>query len=165
MSPKGRVKCLGEVAVRHRPCVFAQAHSQEVSFQSLSLPAISFSRGSSWPRDRIQVSRIEGGLSTVWASRESLRTRVNMKQCCRLVDNTCNYNLNTIPPPTVKDLGGAKDSTSQERPWSRYCRNEFQTQPTFKKPTSTGKFSSCPFRKEKNKLRHRTRCSASPLII
>ena len=34
--------------------------------------AISFSRGSSWPRDRTQVSCITGRLFTVWATRESL---------------------------------------------------------------------------------------------
>ena len=34
--------------------------------------AISFSRGSSQPRDRIQVSRIVGRRFTVWASREVL---------------------------------------------------------------------------------------------
>ena len=32
--------------------------------------AISFSRGSSQPRDQIQVSQIAGGLFTVWATRE-----------------------------------------------------------------------------------------------
>ena len=32
--------------------------------------AISFSRGSSWPRDRTQVSHIVGRRFTVWATRE-----------------------------------------------------------------------------------------------
>ena len=35
--------------------------------------AISFSRGSSWPRDWIQVSRIASRCFTVWATRETLR--------------------------------------------------------------------------------------------
>ena len=34
--------------------------------------AMSFSRGSSQPRDRTQVSCIAGGFFTVWASREAL---------------------------------------------------------------------------------------------
>ena len=34
--------------------------------------AISFSRGSSWPRNRIQVSCIAGRCLTVWATREAL---------------------------------------------------------------------------------------------
>ena len=34
--------------------------------------AISFSRGSSWPRDRTQVSCIAGRFFTVWATREDL---------------------------------------------------------------------------------------------
>ena len=33
--------------------------------------AISFSRGSSWPRDRTQVSRIVGRRFTIWATREA----------------------------------------------------------------------------------------------
>ena len=32
---------------------------------------ISFSRGSSWPRDRIQVSVIAGRFFTIWATREA----------------------------------------------------------------------------------------------
>ena len=38
--------------------------------------AISFSRGSSWPRDWTRVSRIAGRHFTVWATREVLNTRV-----------------------------------------------------------------------------------------
>ena len=34
--------------------------------------AISFSRGSSWPRDQTQVSRIAGRCFTIWATREAL---------------------------------------------------------------------------------------------
>ena len=34
--------------------------------------AISFSRGSSWPRDRTQVSRTAGRFFTIWATREAL---------------------------------------------------------------------------------------------
>ena len=33
--------------------------------------AISFSRGSSWPRDRMRVSHIAGRRFTVWATREA----------------------------------------------------------------------------------------------
>ena len=34
--------------------------------------AISFSRGSSWPRDQTQVSHIAGRLFTIWATREAI---------------------------------------------------------------------------------------------
>ena len=37
--------------------------------------AISFSRGSSRPRDQTQVSHIAGRLSTVWAIRKGLATK------------------------------------------------------------------------------------------
>ena len=35
--------------------------------------AVPSSRGSSWPRDRTQVSRITGGFFTVWVNREAQR--------------------------------------------------------------------------------------------
>ena len=35
--------------------------------------AISFSRGSSWPRDRTQVSRIAGRRFNLWATREATK--------------------------------------------------------------------------------------------
>ena len=37
--------------------------------------AISFSRGSSWPKYRIQISCIAGGFFITWATRESLNSR------------------------------------------------------------------------------------------
>ena len=40
--------------------------------------AIPFSRGSSWPRDRTQVSCIAGGFFTIWATREALISRFNL---------------------------------------------------------------------------------------
>ena len=39
-------------------------------------------------------------------------------------------------------LGSDNDSCSQDMSWGRNCRNKFQTQPAFRKPTATGKFSS-----------------------
>ena len=43
--------------------------------------AISFSRGSSWPRDRTQVSCIAGRFFTVWATREAQFTSKYLKIC------------------------------------------------------------------------------------
>ena len=52
--------------------------------------AISFSRGSSWPRDRTQVSRIVGRRFTIWATREVLyevhQIRSVTKSCPTLCD-------------------------------------------------------------------------------
>ena len=47
-------------------------------------------------------------------------------------------------------MWGCNDNCLQKRSYSGYCRHKFQTQPTFKKPVVTGKFSSHPLRKEKN---------------
>ena len=38
--------------------------------------AIPFSRGSSWPRDRTQVSCIAGGFFNIWATREVLEGKI-----------------------------------------------------------------------------------------
>ena len=47
-------------------------------FQAIILKwvAISFSRGSSWPRDRTQVSRIAGRRFTIWVTREASINKV-----------------------------------------------------------------------------------------
>ena len=42
--------------------------------------AISFSRGSSWPRDQTQVSHIAGGLFTDWANRETPFNKVELNK-------------------------------------------------------------------------------------
>ena len=68
-------------------CLVAQScltlcHPMDYSLLGSSVPgilqarilewvAISSSRGSSWPRDRTQVSRIAGGFFTIWATREA----------------------------------------------------------------------------------------------
>ena len=98
------------------------------------------------------------------------RTRVGMRQCCRLVHTTCNYNLNTdnlMPLPTDKACGASNDSCAQEMTWGGNCRNKFQTQLTFKKPTATRKFSSHPLREKKKKKTtpncNKTRCSVQSL--
>ena len=44
--------------------------------------AISFSRGSSWPRDRTQVSRIVGKRFNLWATREA-QEKYQQPQICR----------------------------------------------------------------------------------
>ena len=43
--------------------------------------AISFSRGSSWPRDRTQVSCIAGRRFNLWATREALLTTREVRKC------------------------------------------------------------------------------------
>ena len=45
----------------------------------LECGAISFSRGSSPPRDRTQVYRIAGRFFTFWATREALKNRLRLK--------------------------------------------------------------------------------------
>ena len=50
--------------------------------------AISFSKGSSQPRDRIQVSRTAGKRFTVWATREATWV---LEGSCQLVENHLGY--------------------------------------------------------------------------
>ena len=42
--------------------------------------AISFSRGSSWPRDWTQVSRIAGRRFNLWATREAQKQRKELEE-------------------------------------------------------------------------------------
>ena len=45
----------------------------------LECAAISFSRGSSWPRGLTQVSYISGGFFTIWATKEAKHSRQTQK--------------------------------------------------------------------------------------
>ena len=49
--------------------------------------AISFSRGSSWPRDWTWVFHIAGRLFTIWATRESLTGQLNNNKCLKNLYN------------------------------------------------------------------------------
>ena len=46
--------------------------------------AISFSRGSSWPRDRTPVSRVAGRRFTIWTTREAPFRCIDMS-CCLFI--------------------------------------------------------------------------------
>ena len=48
--------------------------------RTLEWVALPFSRGSSQPRDRTQISCIAGGFFTSWATREALETKENLQQ-------------------------------------------------------------------------------------
>ena len=50
--------------------------------------AIAFSKGSSWPRDRIQVSCIAGKRFTIWATREATWV---LEGSCQLVEDHLGY--------------------------------------------------------------------------
>ena len=71
---KSEVKSLSRVWLFATPCS-SQGFSVHGIFQArvLEWVAISFSRGSSWPRDRIRVSRIAGRHFTIWATREAYK--------------------------------------------------------------------------------------------
>ena len=53
--------------------------------RELEWVAISFSRGSSWPRDRTQVSHTVSRHLTVWATREALSTKTTPIQINKLI--------------------------------------------------------------------------------
>jgi len=82
-----------------------------------------------------------------------MELELGMKKYCHLVDIFYNYNFHRclLASPIHKVQGAVNDSCCQKRPYGRYCRHKFQTQLTFKKPIVTGKFSSYPLRKKKEK--------------
>ena len=77
-------------------------------------------------------------------------TRVGYEEVLPLCGHFWNYTCQPVLTGTSNSQGGAvNDRCSQERSCGGYCRNQFQTKPTFKKPTVTGKISSHPLRKKK----------------
>ena len=60
--------------------------------------AISFSRGSSWPRDRTQVSRIGGRHFNLWATREHLLTFGWIKGPCVMATDLCSLDVFSYLP-------------------------------------------------------------------
>ena len=59
--------CVTSWAVAHQ----APLPVQVLQARILEWVAMSSFRGSSWPRDRTQVSRVAGGFFTIWATREA----------------------------------------------------------------------------------------------
>ena len=57
--------------------------------------AISFSRGSSWPRDQTRVSCIAGRHFTIWATREALSME-HLDICLFLMPSNCLLNYSCI---------------------------------------------------------------------
>ena len=53
--------------------------------------AISFSRGSSWPRDQTQVSCIAGRRFTLWATREAHQSSVTWRYALRWISYVSTY--------------------------------------------------------------------------
>ena len=78
---KWKVKALGRVQLFQLMDCSLPGSSIHGIFQAriLEWVAISFSRSSSWPRDRTQVSHTAGRLFTIWATREAQR-RLSAKQ-------------------------------------------------------------------------------------
>ena len=79
----------------------------------LELIAISFSRGSSWPRDRMRVSHIAGRRFTVWATREASYSRGHLlnyeQQPCPSV-SWSPLLLQTPMPARITNCGMETDS-------------------------------------------------------
>ena len=59
--------------------------------------AVSFSRGSSWPRDRTRVSRIVGRRFTVWATREVHQKHRRVVVCFKRMSVEIFYRWNLLP--------------------------------------------------------------------
>ena len=89
----------------------------------LECVAISFSRGSSWPRDWTWVSHIAGRLFNLWATREDERTMNGMK---RQKDRTSEGELprsEGLQYATGKELS-AITKRSQKMKWLGESRND-----------------------------------------
>ena len=107
-------------------------------FQAIVLEwvAISFSRGSSWPRDRSRVSRIVDRRFTVWATGEvpyKLKTQSIQFSHSVVSDSLRSLGLQHARPPCPSPTPRAYSNSC---PWSQWCH------PTIS--SSVVPFSSCP---------------------
>ena len=96
--------------------------------------AISFSRGSSQPRDRTRVSCIVGRRFTIWATKEVIRVLSSVQFSCSVVfDSLRPHESQHARPPCPSPIpGGHSDS----RPSSQWCHPAISS--------SVVPFSSCP---------------------
>ena len=88
---RSEVKSLSRVRLFATPWTVAYQAPPSTGFSRQEWVAISFSRGSSRPRDRTWISHIVGRRFTVWASREVhyvQRKYLNLACCC-LVIKSC----------------------------------------------------------------------------
>ena len=70
--------------------------------------AISFSRGSSWPRDRTWISSVTGRFCTVWSTREALvksKHKIWASQVALVVKNTPAYSEDIRDGSLISGLG------------------------------------------------------------
>ena len=81
--------------------------------------AISFSTGSSWPRDRTWISRMAGRRFTFWAtsgmSLERLRFGSRSRACCRERNSTSRWNAREPPGRSVSKLAPSPHNTPRPR--------------------------------------------------
>ena len=98
--------------------------------------AISFSRGSSWPRDWTQVSRVAGRHFTIWATREAhIWVQFSSVQfsCSVVSDSSQPHESQHARPPCPSPTPGVH---SDSRPLSQWCHPAISS--------SVVPFSSCP---------------------
>ena len=100
----------------------------------LECVAISFSRGSSWPRDRNWVSYIGGRCFTTWATKEAQETLSSVQLSCSVVsDSLWPDELQHARPPCPSPTPRVHPNPC---PLSRWCHPAISS--------SVGPFSSCP---------------------
>ena len=78
--------------------------------------AISFSRGSSWPRDRTQVSCTVGRRFTVWATREAHQHSVQFS-CSVLSDYLPPHERQQARPPCPSPTPRVHSNSHPSSPW------------------------------------------------
>ena len=85
--------------------------------------AISFSRGSSWPRDRTQVSHMTGRCFTIWAPREVLKEKEG-QPTAQLLCRSCYFSINSQSMLCLRKV-------IQGLPWCQWLRIHLAMQGTW----------------------------------
>ena len=135
---EGRGEASGEEIVRHKPLGVCSAHSTLIHS----------------PGSQVALR--------LWLPKEPEMAWGGRADTLWTLSVTTTASLALTGTSVSQALESVNDSCPQLS-WGRNCRNKFQIQPAFRKPTATGKFSlHCLWKKNKDpNLHHRTRCSAS----
>ena len=100
--------------------------------------AISFSRGSSWPRDRTWVSRIAGRHFTVWATREARHLNFISSYILKLYSKTfALWLLATIPHIFISTISSLSVLPKWLKPFNMKCTVSSSSSQSFFSLSST----------------------------
>ena len=90
--------------------------------------AVSFSRGSSWPRDRTRVSRIVGRCLTIWATREAHQKHRRVVVSFKRMSVEIFYRWNLLPRSQLANyMHSWRQEAAKKGPTGKYLGNPIRS--------------------------------------